>query len=622
MKRLWWLIQSSFHSNWVGFWLGSCSNISDSWTDTSTDPTFTEWLFLEASKGAIEVDEPPQPGPSKPENSSDVAPLRDALPHATSDSSRRQSNLPRNGVYQQALSQALPSSSGHKRPASGRSPSPSHPNKARRTDLPTGPRAMLRDGPPSSSNPHSNTRSLLDRVGGPATGGMRNAGNSSNGFVHDDIQTRIDTIVNSSPDMMMANGYPGMDMSAMAGMANPLVLQEMMMNQMALMAQMASSMGMMNGGAFPGPGFPMQGIQGDMGIYQGGVNTGFQGSQQLSGNGANIGGRGRGGTRGGRGGSTRGRGGSASISAAPRTETTTAPTPISDSATAPQPIPIAAPVPTTPNSENVTSTPPTNATAAQRLPYAIPERPQSPTLCKFNIKCSNPHCRYAHPSPVATAESGVVLSNEACDKGKGCQDKDCIKGHVSPAVLNPQRTCILSSRVSRLIFGVSLVLEQAAPPSLPLTQSGAPCRFGAACTRPGCTFSHPARSAAQPSQNVHFTQQCRFGAGCTRAACAFQHPAGRVLPTAFHRGLSTTGPMVTIVTPETGSMGSAASPHRSVKFNKPSGLGLGVKEKMQQQLKEIEERKKEAERAVREAEAAAATTGGKKDEAKPVAIAA
>jgi len=79
--------------------------------------------------------------------------------------------------------------------------------------------------------------------------------------------------------------------------------------------------------------------------------------------------------------------------------------------------------------------------------------------------------------------------------------------------------------------------------------------------------------------------------------------------------------MVTVATPETGSMGSTSSPHRSVKFNKSSGPGQGVKEKMQQQLKEIEERKKEAEDAVREAEAAA-SSNGKKDESKPVAIAA
>ena len=45
------------------------------------------------------------------------------------------------------------------------------------------------------------------------------------------------------------NGMPPMDMNAMAaGMTNPLVLQEMMMNQMALMSQMAGALGMMNQG--------------------------------------------------------------------------------------------------------------------------------------------------------------------------------------------------------------------------------------------------------------------------------------------------------------------------------------------------------------------------------------
>ncbi len=72
-----------------------------------------------------------------------------------------------------------------------------------------------------------------------------------------------------------------------------------------------------------------------------------------------------------------------------------------------------------------------------QLAYAVPERPQSPTLCKFGLKCTNPHCRYSHPSPVATPESGIVLSNDPCEKGKDCKDKDCIKAHVSPAVLNP-----------------------------------------------------------------------------------------------------------------------------------------------------------------------------------------
>lgn len=564
------------------------------------DHTFTDWLFAEAAKGVTETDTPSQPESSSLEPPTESALPRDIPPHISNDS-RRSVNPPRNGVYQQALSQAFPSSaSSQKRSASARSPSPSHPNKSRRTDVPTGPRAMFRDGGSSSSaNPHPNTRSLLDRVGGPA-GPSRN-GNAPNGFAHEDIQSRIDNIVNSSPDqnMMMPGGFPvmggagGMDMNAMAGMANPLMLQEMMMNQMAMMAQMASSMGMMNGaaGQFGFPGV----MPGDMGMMQGaGMSNGFQGSAVGgNGNGLNNSGRGRGGARGGRG-VGRGRGGSSALPARAKSPDV-ATTKDKDISATPQssPIVITEPTPAVPVTPSFSSAP------LQRTGFVVPERPQSPTLCKFGLKCTNAHCRYAHPSPVATAESGVVLSNEPCEKGKDCQDKDCIKSHVSPAVLNPQAN------------------DQPVNPTVASTpnshHSPVPCRFGAACTRPGCSFMHPARSSSNSSQNNHFAQQCRFGAGCTRASCSFQHPEGRVLPTTFHRGLSTTSPMVTVQPPETGSMGGP-SPHRSVKFN--NGLGTGIKEKLEQQMKEIEKRKGEAERAVREAEAAAS-----KKDSNPVAIA-
>jgi len=79
--------------------------------------------------------------------------------------------------------------------------------------------------------------------------------------------------------------------------------------------------------------------------------------------------------------------------------------------------------------------------------------------------------------------------------------------------------------------------------------------------------------------------------------------------------LSTTAPLVNVQTPETGSMGGA-SPHKSVVFNN-LGPGTGVKEKLEQQMREIQEKKNEAEKAVKEAEAAAAK---KKDDSKPVAI--
>lgn len=236
--------------------------------------------------------------------------------------------------------------------------------------------------------------------------------------------------------------------------------------------------------------------------------------------------------------------------------------------------------------------------------YILPERPQSPTLCKFGLKCTNAHCRYSHASPVATPESGVVLSNEACEKGKDCKDKDCIKAHVSPAVLNPQAA----------IQPPPPAHQPHQPPAVhhpPPT--GVPCRYGVACTRASCTFSHPPGHSSNAA-NPHFAQPCHFGAACTRASCQYQHPEGRVLPTTFHRGLSTTAPLVNVPSPETGSMGAASSHNRSVTFNG----NLSIKEKLEKQMKEIEEKKSQAEEAVKAAQQAAK----KEKEAKPVTISA
>ncbi|KAK7057549.1 hypothetical protein R3P38DRAFT_2841681 [Favolaschia claudopus] len=532
---------------------------------TDFDATFTDWLFAEAAKGAAEPSAPAQPEPSTSRPPEAAAPPPAQIPN---DPSRRS----RNGVYQQAISQALPSTSptGQKRTASARSPSPNHSNKVRRTDVPTGPRAMLRDG-------QSNPRSLIDRVGGPP---MRN------NFGQDEIQSRIDNIVNNpTPEqqqaMMMNAGFPmGMDMMN-PGMANPLMLQDMMMNQMALMAQMASTMGIINPstGQFGAPGFP--GMPGDPSMYPGGMD-GFQGP--MSGN-MNNNGRGRGNSRGRGSGRGNGRGGGPSWKAPEAAS-------IAPVANAPaEAVPLAAPIPTA-------ATP--NVPASGGLVgYILPERPQSPTLCKYGLKCTNAHCRYSHPSPVATPESGVVLSNEACEKGKDCADKDCIKAHVSPAVLNPQ--------------AASQPPPQPHPPAPThhhTPNAGVPCRFGAACTRSGCTFTHPPShpSNAAANNNARFAQPCHFGAGCTRADCHFQHPEGRVLPTTFHRGLSTTAPLVNVPNPETGSMG-APSPHRSVTFKG----NVSVKQKLEQQMKEIEEKKSQAEKAVKAAEEAAANAKKEKD---------
>ena len=79
--------------------------------------------------------------------------------------------------------------------------------------------------------------------------------------------------------------------------------------------------------------------------------------------------------------------------------------------------------------------------------------------------------------------------------------------------------------------------------------------------------------------------------------------------------------MVNVPTPEAGSIRGAGaagpSPHRSVTFNQPTPS----KKDLERRVREVEERKNEAVKAVQEAEAAAAAVG-KKDESKVVAITA
>jgi nuclear polyadenylated RNA-binding protein NAB2 len=453
-------------------------------------------------------------------------------------------------------------------------------------------------------------RSLLDRVGGPA--GPSHRVNGGGGFLHprDDIQSRIDNITNapaSVPDASAGFVPPGlggvgggMDPNMMA--ANPMILQEMMMNQMAMMA----AMGMMNpaGGQFGMPGV-------DMGMYGGGV-PGMGGFPQGQvGGGMNGRGSGRGRGRG----SGIGRGGGRaqqnvqqhSQQPGPQSKemvveaTTSIPAPAA---------PIVAPRPTigTPSTTSGLSTG-VNLGVAGGVGFNLPERPQSPTLCKFGMKCTNAYCRYSHPSPVATPESGMVLSNEPCEKGKDCKDKDCVKAHVSPAVLNPGISHFLSA--SSYISNMGGFPEHHKPPSVqhPVTtttttphSTAVPCRFGASCTKPSCPYTHPSPAAAAASAATHhttvpsnnyFSQQCRFGSGCTRASCPFQHPEGRVLPGTFHRGLDGSS-MVSVKTPEHGSIG--ASMNKSVKFGATKEKGL------QEKLKEVEEKKRAAEAAVKEAE--------------------
>lgn len=342
------------------------------------------------------------------------------LPHSTT----RSQPLQTRPLYQQAIS-ALPTQSqtpasgssplGQKRTASQRSPSPSGgpPAKRRLADLPDRPRAMRDDkaNPANVSAAARGTRlktSLLDRVGPKA---------AANGL--DPVQERIRSVTQRS----MAPGpnvhNPHVVPNGPGGFNGP-----MDPNAMAMMMQPGFNPAMMNGGYPGGLEATMMAIQqfgqlamqmglvgGPMGMMghapmpgQSGYRNGGEGYRGEAGrNGAGMGRNGNGPNHNG---AQRAPGASSILQAAGKSS----------------------------NNPSVIAPTPITATAAPVVPHS-PPRPSSPTLCKFVTNCTNPTCRYSHPSPVATMESGVVLSTEPCEKGVDCTDKDCIYAHVSKAAV-------------------------------------------------------------------------------------------------------------------------------------------------------------------------------------------
>lgn len=260
--------------------------------------------------------------------------------------------------------------------------------------------------------------SLLDRVG-PKT--------NPNG--PDLIQERIRSVTQQqqqqqlaqmpgpnmhNPQMMPGGGFPGgqMDPAAMAIMMqqgfNPAMMNggfapngiEATMMAIQQFGQLAMQMGLV-----PGP----MGLMGPGGPIQGGGGPGGQRFQGGGMGGPGMGRQGGAGPRNGPGGQGPPALGNQQRGPGPSNPIIHAPAPV-------QPAAVSLP----------------NSTA--------PLRPLSPTLCKFVTNCNNPTCRYSHPSPVSSMESGVVLSTDPCEKGIECADKDCIYAHVSKAAKNAPST--------------------------------------------------------------------------------------------------------------------------------------------------------------------------------------
>ncbi|GAA5985744.1 hypothetical protein JCM11641_007200 [Rhodosporidiobolus odoratus] len=175
-----------------------------------------------------------------------------------------------------------------------------------------------------------------------------------------------------------------------------------------------------------------------------------------------------------------------------------------------------------PSFANPTSPARPQKTRSAAPPVALPSKPEKEDICKHGVDCTKAQCPFSHPSPVATKESGLVLSSAACEKQLKCEDADCPKSHVSRAQLVAPSSAVSSA-------AAPAASTRAAPPSATAATQGTPCKFGAQCTRPGCYFVHPWDVNGVPN-GPPGGMPCRYGASCTRPDCHFTHPASRSAP--------------------------------------------------------------------------------------------
>lgn len=131
-------------------------------------------------------------------------------------------------------------------------------------------------------------------------------------------------------------------------------------------------------------------------------------------------------------------------------------------------------------------------------------RPEpSATMCKFNLRCTNPDCPYVHQSPAALPGTPVDM-NDTCDYGAACKNKKCVGKHPSPA----QRQKFQAEQ--ECAFWPNCRDPSSCPYKHPAAQ---PCRNGADCTKEGCTFGHS-------------TVMCKY-TPCLNPRCVYKHAPGQ-----------------------------------------------------------------------------------------------
>ncbi|PWN33680.1 uncharacterized protein FA14DRAFT_161412 [Meira miltonrushii] len=146
-------------------------------------------------------------------------------------------------------------------------------------------------------------------------------------------------------------------------------------------------------------------------------------------------------------------------------------------------------------------------------PADFPTQPLDAALCRWGLKCTSPTCIYSHPSPSAvtlsrqTGEDPIVLRQEPCHYQKDCTRADCDFSHISPAV---KFVLAKADRAASMAFGNATTTSQPKTTLDSALTSGSndndpssiPCRYGSACYRQGCHFSHPANRTNHVSERL------------------------------------------------------------------------------------------------------------------------
>ncbi|KAK5119434.1 hypothetical protein LTR85_007534 [Meristemomyces frigidus] len=133
------------------------------------------------------------------------------------------------------------------------------------------------------------------------------------------------------------------------------------------------------------------------------------------------------------------------------------------------------------------------------------KKPAFDTMCKFNSKCLNPECPFAHQGPANTRQGIEIDLTDTCTYGAACQNNKCLAKHPSPA----SRNHFAKSEVDCKFYP-----NCSAGPMCPFRHPDTrPCRNGADCKVENCPFAHS-------------TIPCRYNP-CTRPDCPYKHAEGQ-----------------------------------------------------------------------------------------------